>query len=72
MAMEKAREIFKDKIAYAVNVEEAVAAGELVFIVTEWSEFKNPNLYQGKKVFDGRRILSNAQTETLDYEGICW
>ena len=72
MAMEKTREIFKDKIAYASSAKAAVSAGELVFIVTEWDEFKNPNLYRGKKVFDGRRILNDTQIKTLDYEGICW
>ena len=72
MAMEKTREVFKDKITYASSVEEAIAAGELVFIVTEWEEFRNPALYRGKKVFDGRRILNDTQIKTLDYEGICW
>ena len=72
IAMEKVRGIFKDKIDYATSAEEAVSEAELVFIVTEWDEFKNPNLYQGKKVFDGRRILSSDEAERLDYEGICW
>ncbi len=72
MAMERTREIFKDKIAYADSVDKAVSVGELIFIVTEWEEFRNPDLYRGKNVFDGRRILNNTQIKTLDYEGICW
>lgn len=72
IAMEKAKVIFEDRIDYATSAEEAVHEGELVFIVTEWDEFKNPNLYQGKKIFDGRRIMNDAQINMLDYEGICW
>jgi len=72
MAMKKTREIFKNQIAYANSAEDAISTGELVFIITEWDEFRNHNLYHGKKVFDGRRILNDAQTKTLDYEGICW
>jgi UDPglucose 6-dehydrogenase len=72
VAMEKVRRIFADKLDYAASAEEAVSEAEMVFIVTEWSEFKNPNLYRGKKVFDGRRILNYDEAERLDYEGICW
>ena len=72
VAMEKVRRIFADKLDYAASAEEAVSEAEMVFIVTEWSEFKNPNLYRGKKVFDGRRVLSHDEAEELHYEGICW
>lgn len=72
VAMEKVKGIFADKLDYAASAEDAVSEAEMVFIVTEWSEFKNPNLYRGKKVFDGRRVLSHDETEELHYEGICW
>ena len=72
VAMEKVRVIFADKLEYAASADEAVSEAEMVFIVTEWSEFKNPNLYRGKKVFDGRRVLSYEEAEELNYEGICW
>jgi len=72
VAMEKVRGIFADKVDYAASAEEAVYEAEMVFIITEWSEFKNPNLYCGKKVFDGRRVLNREEAETLHYEGICW
>ncbi|MFC1941614.1 UDP-glucose dehydrogenase family protein [Chloroflexota bacterium] len=71
-AMEKTREVFGNKLSYAASVSEAVNGAELVLILTEWEEFKNPTLYQGKKVIDGRRILNSEAAASLDYDGICW
>ncbi len=66
----EARKIFGDKIDYATSAEETISPAEMVFILTEWDEFKNPDLYKGKTVFDGRRVLE--PDEAKDYEGICW
>ena len=71
-AVDNARGIFGEQIDYATSAEEAVSDAELVFIVTEWSEFNNPALYRGKKVFCGRRVISPGQISNGDCEGVCW
>ena len=72
VAMDNARGIFGKQIEYASNAEDAVSDAELVFIVTEWTEFNNPALYRGKKVFCGRRVFSPGQISNSDCEGVCW
>lgn len=72
VAVSKVREIFGDRIAYTSCAAAAVAEAELVFIITEWDEFRDPGLYQGKKVFEGRRVLKNEATNNVNCEGICW
>ena len=72
VAVSKGREIFGDRIAYTSCAAAAVAEAELVFIITEWDEFRDPGLYQGKKVFEGRRVLKDGPTNNVNCEGICW
>jgi len=71
-AMDNARGIFGEQIDYATSAQDAVSDAELVFIVTEWTEFNNPALYRGKKVFCGRRVFSPGQISNSDCEGVCW
>ena len=71
-AMERVEAIFGSAIEYADSAREAVSDADMVFILTEWDEFKNPALYRGKKVFDGRRTLSPGEEENWACEGICW
>ncbi|MEM3656748.1 MAG: nucleotide sugar dehydrogenase [Thermoprotei archaeon] len=52
------------QVVYHKSARECVEAGEVVLILTEWEEFKNPSLYTGKTVLEGRRILGR--------EGVCW
>ena len=59
-------------MSYAHTAVEAVSEADLVFILTEWEEFKNIYLYKGKTVFDGRKVLQPDEVEGIDYEGICW
>jgi len=72
VAMDNAKVIFGEQIEYASTAEDAVSDAELVFIVTEWSEFNTPALYRGKKVFCGRRVISPGQISNSDCEGVCW
>ena len=72
VAMDNARGIFGEQIEYAATAEDAVLDAELILIVTEWSEFNNPALYRGKKVFYGRRLISPNQVNSGDCEGVCW
>ena len=70
--MDNARGIFGEQIDYATSAEEAVSDAELVFIVTESSEFNNPTIYHGKKVFYGRRIINPDKITNSNCEGVCW
>ncbi len=72
VAMDNARSIFGKEIDYATSAKDAVSDVELVFIVTECSEFNDPVLYRGKKVFCGRRVITPNQIDDDNYEGVCW
>jgi UDP-glucose 6-dehydrogenase len=48
----------------------ALSFSNIIFILTEWQEFKDEKLYDGKTVFDGRKVL-NRRSEG-NYEGVCW
>lgn len=67
-AIKNAKKYYKDRIEYANSAKECVKEADVVLIVTDWDEFKQPDLYKGKIVIDGRRIKTNSK----EYEGICW
>ncbi len=69
-ANENARGIFGNKIGYAKSLTEALAYSDVVFVVTEWKEFRDEKLYAGKIVFDGRKVLKKKSGG--NYEGVCW
>jgi UDPglucose 6-dehydrogenase len=69
-AMENAKKIFGEKIAYSTSAKDAISKSSAVFILTEWKEFSDERLYSGKVVFDGRKVLKKKSGK--DYEGICW
>jgi UDPglucose 6-dehydrogenase len=73
LAMPNAKKVLSDKIKYCRDAEEAVNDCDCVLVLTEWDEFKDRSLYQGKVVFDGRRIIDPREAKALcDYHGICW
>lgn len=55
IAMENAKKVLPASVKYKTTAREAIRGSDGVFIVTEWDEFRNENLYKGKTVFDGRR-----------------
>ncbi len=71
-AIDEAKKVLgkHERIDYYTSADEAVAKSRYVLIVTEWSEFKRPELYQGKSVIDGRRIEEARVAD--EYEGVCW
>ncbi|QNG60224.1 UDP-glucose/GDP-mannose dehydrogenase family protein [Bacillus sp. PAMC26568] len=62
IAIEAARKVLKDSIAYCEDIEEAITDADAVFIVTEWNEIREfpMELFKAKmkepNVFDGRNI----------------
>ena len=70
-AMENFKKIFKGSVVYCKDARDAVSKSDVIFIVTEWEEFRDPKLYKNKLVFDGRRI-DEARIFARYYEGVCW
>jgi UDPglucose 6-dehydrogenase len=67
-AINNVKKIYNHKIGYAKSALDLVNKSKAVLIVTDWDEFKKPEMYKGKIVIDGRRVRTKAKT----YEGICW
>lgn len=66
---------FKDRITYAVNEYDALKNADALLILTEWNEFRNPDLgfikrtIKDKVVFDGRNIFT---PEKMKEEGLAY
>jgi UDPglucose 6-dehydrogenase len=66
-AMKVAKGIFGNKITYAANNYEALKGADCLAIVTEWNEFRRPDLTRMRTVmrspviFDGRNIFTTDQ-----------
>ncbi len=66
-AMKVARGIFGSKIAYATKSYDALRGADALAIVTEWSEFREPDFARMRKlmrnpvIFDGRNIYDPQQ-----------
>jgi UDPglucose 6-dehydrogenase len=77
-AMDNARAYFGARIVCAPGALEAAEGADALFIVTEWNEFRRPDLKElksimrGNVIFDGRNVLDPAGTreEGFVYYGI--
>ncbi len=67
VAMQEARHHFADRITYAIDEYDCLAGAHCLAILTEWPEFKVPNLplmrnlLQEPAVFDGRNIYEHTE-----------
>ncbi len=72
-AMENAKYYFQDKIEYSENEFEAIKDADALFLVTEWNEFRNPDLFEMKKlmkqpvIFDGRNLFHRRKTREAGF-----
>ncbi len=77
-AMKEARKIFGDRISYGKKAYDVVNGADALAIVTEWNEFRRPDLERVKSllkqpiIVDGRNLFEPKQMKSLgfDYEGI--
>jgi UDPglucose 6-dehydrogenase len=77
-AMELAREQLGDRVSYCQRSYDACADADALVVVTEWSEFREPDfgriksLLRRPAIFDGRNIYNPAQLKRMGfhYEGI--
>src|SRR3954468_22932124 len=66
IAMDNARTIFGDRVHYAPGAYEAAEGADALFVITEWNEFRQPDLkrllavMKGRVIFDGRNVLDRA------------
>lgn len=72
-AMPNVQKIFGDKMYYATDQYDAISGTDALVIVTEWSEFRNPNferiasLLKYPAIFDGRNVYSLEKMEELGF-----
>jgi UDPglucose 6-dehydrogenase len=65
-AMKIARAIFGSKVHYASNAYDALTGADALAIITEWNEFREPDLDRMKSlmkapvIFDGRNLYEPA------------
>ncbi|MBR1753969.1 UDP-glucose/GDP-mannose dehydrogenase family protein [bacterium] len=76
-AFETARPIFGDTITYSENAYDALRGADALLLLTEWNEFKHPNLDKIKDamktpvIIDGRNQYDKKQLNLQDIEYIC-
>jgi UDPglucose 6-dehydrogenase len=72
-AMDNIRAIFGDKLYYASSQYEATEGANALIIVTEWSEFRNPDFERISStllhpcIFDGRNVYSLDKMKELGF-----
>lgn len=77
-AMENSKSIIKAKVNYCENMYDACKDADALMILTEWNEFRNPDLdkletlMRGRVIFDGRNIydIQTMQKSNFDYISI--
>jgi len=71
--MNEARKIFKNRIQIIEDDYEVLRGADALAVVTEWSEFRNPNFQKIKKllkkplIFDGRNIYNQAELRKMGF-----
>lgn len=72
-AMANVKALLGSKIKYARDQYNSLKEADALLIVTEWSEFRNPDFermvknLKSKVVFDGRNVYSLEKMEELDF-----
>jgi UDPglucose 6-dehydrogenase len=72
-AREIAKRVFKSRVYYARHSYDALKGADVLLIVTEWNEFREPDFKKMKRlmkepvIFDGRNIYDPAQVRALGF-----
>lgn len=71
-AMENTKHVIpeSEKVRYAKNAQEVIDASDVIFILTEWKEFRALD-YRNKYVFEGKHIF-DKDNKPKNTEGVCW
>ena len=76
-AMNTAKRIFGDKIAYAKTAYETLEGADALLLLTEWNEFRRPDLDRVKEIlknpviFDGRNQYNPERIAQRGFEYTC-
>lgn len=78
VAMENAGKIFGKKVSFAKDEYSALKGADALVLVTEWQEFREPDmekmksLMKGRVIFDGRNIYNpeKVRAQGFEYFGI--
>lgn len=74
IAMENVQKIYGDRITYCEKQYDTLDGAEILLIVTEWNEFRNPNFDLIRKklkqpvIFDGRNLYDPIKMRELGFE----
>lgn len=77
VAMKEAKRRLGDRIEYAPDEYDALIDADALFLVTEWSEFKFPNMNIVKKlmrkhvIFDGRNVYDVNEMKEIGFDYYC-
>lgn len=72
-AMNNVKALFGDKVFFADDMYHALQGADALIVVTEWSEFRNPNfermasLLAHPAIFDGRNLYSLEKMQQLNF-----
>jgi UDPglucose 6-dehydrogenase len=72
-AMNNVKQIYGDKINFALDPYDALSNVDALLIITEWNVFRTPDfekistLLKSRVIFDGRNIFSLEQMKELGY-----
>jgi UDPglucose 6-dehydrogenase len=77
VAMDRARRRFGERVRFAPGPYEALEGADALFVVTEWSEFRNPDfermkaLLRAPVVFDGRNVFDPEEMREQGFRYFC-
>ncbi len=72
-AMENASEVLGDSVRYASSVYDAVTGADAMVLVTEWTEFREPDfprmaeIMKQPVIFDGRNVFNPDKLRKLNF-----
>lgn len=72
-AMNNVKQIFGDKVYFAEDQYDTLTGADALIIVTEWSEFRNPDFerisqsLKHQAIFDGRNVYTLEKMESLGF-----
>jgi UDPglucose 6-dehydrogenase len=73
-ALDAARRVWGDRVEYCQNYYDAVAGADALLIVTEWKQYRNPDLKRIRELlrqpvlFDGRNLFNPSYLQSLGFE----
>ena len=77
IAINEAKKIVGDKIKYASEMYDALENADCLFLLTEWKEFRCPDIDKMKKymknpvIFDGRNIFDKNELKQSGFTYYC-